>query len=66
MHEALDKARRAVGVAAADDPLEEPGVLVRYVERRVARADTTCRVSESEQVAVGDAGSNPFPLTPWG
>ena len=53
--EALDEARQTVGLAAADDPLEQTSVLGRDVERRVAGADATRRVREPEQVAVRDA-----------
>ena len=54
--EALDHARQAVGLAAADDPLEQASVLVRDVERRVARAHATRRVGEPQEVAVRHAG----------
>ncbi len=51
--EALDDARQSRRVAAAHDPLEEPSMLVRDVERRVSRADTCRRVREPQKVAVG-------------
>ena len=53
--EALDDARQAVRLAAADDPLEQAPVAVRHVERRVARADRGRRVGQPQQVAVRHA-----------
>src|SRR4051794_16013538 len=54
-NEALDETWQAVRLAAADDPLEQTSVLVRDVERRVARADAPRRVCETQEVAVRDA-----------
>ena len=54
----------AVHFAAADDPLEEAGVLVRDFERRVARADATGRVRQPQQVAVRHAVA-PAVLDAW-
>src|SRR5207248_5139418 len=53
--EALDQLRQAVGLATADDPLEQPSVLVRDLELRVARADASRRVRETQQIAVRHA-----------
>jgi hypothetical protein len=46
--EALDDARQTGGVAAADDPLEQASVLVRDVDRRVARADPASRMRQTQ------------------
>ena len=53
--EALDQARQPVGVAAADDPLEQASVLGRDVQRRVAGGHRCGRVGQPQHVAVGDA-----------
>src|SRR5207249_1963368 len=53
--EALDQTRQALGVAAADDPLEETSVLLRDRQRRVAGRDRLGRVGQAQQVAVRDA-----------
>ncbi len=57
--EALDDPRQAVRRAAPDDPLEQAAVLVAQLERRVAGAHATGRVSETQHVAVGHAVSLP-------
>ena len=51
--EALDHTREPVGVATANDPLEQPGMLIRHGEGRVAGADPLGRVREPQQVAMG-------------
>ena len=51
------QARRCSPVA--DDPLEQPAVLVGHVERRVAGADPARRVGEPQQVAVRPAVALP-------
>ena len=53
--EALDQAREAIRLAAADDPLEQASVLVRHLELRVASAHSAGRVGQAEQVAVRHA-----------
>src|SRR4051812_40332997 len=50
--EALDQARQAGGVAAADDPFEQSCMLFRDVDRRVPRCRPSRRMRESQQVAM--------------
>ena len=53
--EALHQRREAVRAVTADDPLEQARVLVRDLQRRVARAHRATRVRQAEQVAVRHA-----------
>ena len=57
--EALDQARQTVRRAAADDPLEQASVLVRDIERRVAGADSSGRVSKTQHVTMRHAVTLP-------
>jgi hypothetical protein len=50
--EALDERRQSIGVAAADDPVEEPSVVGAHLERRVSGADAGSRVCEPQEVSV--------------
>ncbi len=54
-NEALDDSRQAVRVTTTGDPLEQPRMLVRDAERRVAGTHRAGRMREPQQVAVRHA-----------